>query len=211
MGEVKLGPLSDLQHTAAIVSDTARWVHDASNPYWDWLWGSSAEAPLQVVKWIERSTSEIAAERIVVVRDESSILGGYIAMAGADLQRCRRADFLTLANYARSSKDADILSRIRQAGLVFGPVSDDSYYLSRIGVQNSARGKGLGRMLMESYLETGRASGFINFILDVSSDNRQAIELYRRMGFVITGTAEPTDCCLRYSTMELTTRGELGR
>jgi ribosomal protein S18 acetylase RimI-like enzyme len=53
-----------------------------------------------------------------------------------------------------------------------------------MGVHHGARGKGVGKMLLEEALKRASSSGFIEIIyLMVRSDNTPAIRLYEGMGF----------------------------
>ncbi|MCP2033740.1 GNAT superfamily N-acetyltransferase [Planomicrobium sp. HSC-17F08] len=54
------------------------------------------------------------------------------------------------------------------------------------GVAASMRGKGVGKKLMQSTLEILKEAGIHRATLEAVSENHQAIELYRRMGYIIT-------------------------
>jgi ribosomal-protein-alanine acetyltransferase len=51
-------------------------------------------------------------------------------------------------------------------------------------------GRGIGRALIEAGCDAARAAGRESVSLEVRADNRRAIELYRRFGFVEVGRAE---------------------
>ncbi|MFT4603717.1 MAG: ribosomal-protein-alanine N-acetyltransferase [Rhodothermales bacterium] len=61
---------------------------------------------------------------------------------------------------------------------------DDRSHLARIIVDPSARGRGLGRRLMESLLNEARDSGARCMSLNVHPANQRAIGLYASLGFV---------------------------
>ena len=54
-------------------------------------------------------------------------------------------------------------------------------------VANQHRGTGVGRLLMETAIEWGRAVGLSRLSLGVFSSNDRAISLYRSLGFVDDG------------------------
>lgn len=143
-------------------------------------------------------------DRLVCMTDGHRILGGFVALTGLELQRCRRADFLALLNYARRNHCDELLERIRQANQIFSNVLGDEYYLSRIGVQACTRGKGLGKQLMKAYMDRGIASGFRRFRLDVARENVQAIQLYQASGFTIVSAADTLEAPIRYCSMTAT-------
>jgi ribosomal protein S18 acetylase RimI-like enzyme len=207
LDQLRLAHLSGLQSEAFINSDSTSWVRDASNPYWDWLWGSASEALAQLKAWLERPSSEISVNRILCIADSHDILGGFIALSGRELQQCRRADFLVLLNYARRNHCEELMAKIRKANQLFSTVLEDEYYLSRIGVQPCARGKGLGKELMKAYLDNGTAKGFQRFRLDVDASNVQAIHLYEASGFTTGSIAKALDVPFRYCSMTATFKG----
>jgi len=199
--QIGLKRLSDIERTGLIISNNTSLIHDASNPYWDWLWGSASEALAQLRAWFDRPNSEISVNRILCIADGQRILGGLIALSGRELQQCRRADFLMLMQYSRRNHCEGLMARMRQASQIFSTVSEDEYYLSRIGVMPYAQGRGLGKQLMKEYIDNGTANGFKRFRLDVAISNLQAIRLYEASGFTISSVAEVIDVPFRYCSM----------
>ncbi len=125
-------------------------------------------------------------------------------MGGSDLMTCRKADFLALFNYARRSHSEEFLTKIGKAKQLFGNVSEDEYYLSRIGVQPDHRGKGIGRQLLNAYIENGLKIGFKRFRLDVSLSNERAVAFYKASGFIIGSISEVLDVPFQYCSMVAT-------
>jgi ribosomal protein S18 acetylase RimI-like enzyme len=60
--------------------------------------------------------------------------------------------------------------------------SEDAW-LEDLFVEESARGKGYGRKLVEAAIERARARGCDRIQLDVNKSNEAALELYRSCGF----------------------------
>lgn len=63
-----------------------------------------------------------------------------------------------------------------------------------LGVLATYRGRGLARRLMTEALEHAMRSGITRVELEVRADNWNAIELYRRMGFVQESTVRNGMC-----------------
>jgi len=61
-------------------------------------------------------------------------------------------------------------------------VGDDGELL-KIAVDNSARGKGIGDLLMKAILEEAKRKAFPSVFLEVRSSNTAAIRLYEKHGF----------------------------
>lgn len=90
------------------------------------------------------------------------------------------------------------VARGLKAQRLLGSVPPDGYYLGQLAVADSARGQGLGRMLLEDVLQRATEAGHRQCMLHVSIDNERAVELYKRSGFLIT--AEMRDFELERAT-----------
>ena len=60
-------------------------------------------------------------------------------------------------------------------------------YITNIAVQKGRRGVGLGRKITEALIEEGRKHGIKAFTLEVRISNKNAISLYKKLGFEISG------------------------
>lgn len=63
----------------------------------------------------------------------------------------------------------------------------DEGNITNIVLEESCRGRGLGRELTEALLEEGRKCGMRAFTLEVRVSNKAAIQMYESMGFVQEG------------------------
>jgi ribosomal-protein-alanine N-acetyltransferase len=64
----------------------------------------------------------------------------------------------------------------------------DALELTYIGVASSHQGKGLGRALLDKFVEESRAREYHSVVLSVEEENKAAIPLYEKSGFKITKT-----------------------
>lgn len=60
--------------------------------------------------------------------------------------------------------------------------------LTYIGVAPEARGQGLGKTLLTTFVDAARSAGYKSVVLSVETDNLAAIALYTKFGFEITKT-----------------------
>jgi ribosomal protein S18 acetylase RimI-like enzyme len=93
------------------------------------------------------------------------------------------------------------MQRLANVSDLFSPVDDDEYYLSKLGLMPQFRGKRLGRMLVDRYIEEGVRRGHMRYRLDVHADNEAAIRCYRSSGFEICQRTESQDGALKYYSM----------
>jgi ribosomal protein S18 acetylase RimI-like enzyme len=158
------------------------WVHEASQPFFDWVMGDRAVALRTLERWMHRPSSEVYIERTVLLGDSEPV-GGFIPISGVALRQCRQADALAAALAVASRQRPRMLERLAAGRQLFPDVPPDALYLSRMGVPASARRHGRGRAIVQCYLELGRRQGFRRFMLDVWSGNAAAFALYRSLGF----------------------------
>lgn len=79
-----------------------------------------------------------------------------------------------------------LISSVRstsQTGLKSGAME-----LTYIGVASDQRGKGLGKRLLNAFIEASRSKGYHSIVLSVEKENLPAISLYENTGFKIVNT-----------------------
>jgi ribosomal protein S18 acetylase RimI-like enzyme len=182
-----------------------QWVHEASNPFADWYFGSGPLAEEIIAEWMERPSSELFIGRAVVAFDDAgrTPVGCLLGMEGAVLAECRSADFLAFCEELGRSEDADaVLAEVLPAArALFPPVAEDEYYISRVAIAPEVRGRGFGRALVSSVLAERRAGGHERFCLDVSAANAAAVRVYDALGFRVVGTSRDEVSGLAYHRM----------
>lgn len=195
------GALSSISSTDEAIQKVLPLVHEAGNPYFDFLFGNHDVAARVLARWMRRPSSELSIERAfcLTVRDQQ--VGGFLAMSGAELAVCRRLDTSALTMTGGREQREAIVKRLELTRHLFPPVEERDFYLSKIWVDPEHRGAGYGRALMESYVSTGRARGFTQFRLDVRADNEPAIHVYRFFGFKELRESSTGDAGLRYLAM----------
>lgn len=84
---------------------------------------------------------------------------------------------------------------IRRATAEDVPAIRSVLYAVRQEYECAARGRGLGRQLLENMLSAARQNGFAEVWLETSSNLLGAITLYRQFGFVPDASASLTLQC----------------
>jgi ribosomal protein S18 acetylase RimI-like enzyme len=179
------------------------WVHEAGRPYFDWFFDGPATARLVLAEWLSRPSSEVFVGRAVVMLDGDEAIGGFMAMSGGELGRCRQADAVAALRATPRTSWPALKGRIEASGELFPPVEEDELYLSKMGVVRESRAKGLGRELVTEYLNSGRAGGFTRFRLDVWAGNEIAVGLYSACGFRVAQECRSAAAGMTYLAMTL--------
>jgi ribosomal protein S18 acetylase RimI-like enzyme len=195
--------LADVSDRDRFLPELVPLVHEAGNPYFDWIFGGASRARKELSRWMQRPSSEVALARTTVLPDGKAVAGAYIALAGDQLRRCRTADAVALIASMRDEERHELRARLHAARGLFAPVDPGDWYLSKLAVHASFRGRGLGRELVSAYREAGENAGFQAFRLDVSHDNAAAIALYLAKGFRIAHDGWSADGSVRYLGMRL--------
>jgi ribosomal protein S18 acetylase RimI-like enzyme len=68
------------------------------------------------------------------------------------------------------------------------PIPAGGIELTYLGVDHSARKQGMGHELLQAFLSAARDAKYRSVVLSVEVENTDAIALYTRTGFAITGT-----------------------
>lgn len=182
-----------------LMESVAGLIHQAANPYYDWFFGGTSAARAAIERQLRSPSSELAAERVVVLEDGDRVAGVFVALGGTELTLARNADALATVAASSQAGRRVLLARMAESRELFEPVGAGDFYLSKIAVAAALRGHGCGRRLVDAYLEAGRRAGFRRFRLDVSGDNGSAIALYRSAGFSAGPVRERAG--LRYRAM----------
>jgi ribosomal protein S18 acetylase RimI-like enzyme len=192
-----------LERFAAALSDC---VHESSNPYADWYFGEAETAAAIISEWILRPTSEYYLGRsLVMLDDEDRPVGTVIGMSGRQLSQCRMADFAAFCDELGTGEEADeVVEQVLAVSRdLFPAIDDDAFYISRVAIERSRRGLGLGRLLVAHAIEAKRREGCQRFALDVSRDNAVAIRTYEALGLRITRTSRAQRAPLEYCAMAM--------
>jgi capsular exopolysaccharide synthesis family protein len=185
-----------------LIAAVLPWILEAGFPYFQWFFEPD-DPGVRVEAWIRRASSEVALFRMTMAERDGVPLGGFIALDGKELRACRVADTLAALAEAGPTGSGVQQAKIAAARTLFPAVADDQLYLSKLGVRREYRGQGLGRLLIDRFIERGRENGFETLRLDVAAGNRTAIELYERVGFEVVSESTAPQTDLRYLAMTL--------
>jgi ribosomal-protein-alanine N-acetyltransferase len=72
-------------------------------------------------------------------------------------------------------------------GFVLARVAADEAEIVTLAVRPAARGRGLGRALLQAAIDKARSLGADTMFLEVGADNPQALALYAGLGFAKVG------------------------
>lgn len=106
---------------------------------------------------------------------------------GYNWEQKRREELYTgllLVKYLKWSFFTRIFYLLKAQGIV-GKVSENEYYLSNIAVYPAFRALGLGTKLFSEIKRESDKTGANKIVLDVETNNKRAIKLYEKLGYII--------------------------
>lgn len=106
---------------------------------------------------------------------------------GYNWEQKRREELYTgllLVKYLKWSFFTRVFYLLKAQGIV-GKVSKNEYYLSNIAVYPEFRALGLGTKLFLEIKRESERTGANKIVLDVETNNKRAVKLYKRLGYII--------------------------
>ena len=194
----------DLAHrsdTERYIAEALPWVHEAGNPYFDWIFGGPEAALDNLEAWMKRPSSEVSIQRTRILLQGDRVVGGFLALGGEDLQRCIKADTLALLSAVKGEARRALLQRMAAVRDLFPRVAADEFYLSKMGVASDLRQRGVGRQVVKEFIAAGLGAKFRRFRLNVHQGNVPALALYRSSGFHVVHQSTSSQAKMTYLSM----------
>ena len=92
---------------------------------------------------------------------------------------------MALITFTRPRVLGQLFSSLRTASAM---IPEGAVELTYIGVDPSARGRGLGHALLNAFTQAAREAGYRAVVLSVEAENESAIALYTKAGFQVTAS-----------------------
>ena len=178
---------------AQLIDDLAPGLHEAGNPYLDWLFGDPETALHAVCGWLRRDSSELSVRRVTVLERDERLAGAFVGVDGADMPACARADGVAALEAVGREGRAGFLRRARSAAGLRRPVEADQWLLSKLWVAPGERGAGLGRLLVREFVAAGERRGLPRCRVDARADDTPVLRLYESEGFEQRSVAHNPD------------------
>jgi ribosomal protein S18 acetylase RimI-like enzyme len=164
----------------------------ASEPYTAFVYEDRAEAERVQRLLFDRDAGDLARGFARLAMIDGRPAGMLACIPGDQLVKARLKAALVLRK-AGVFEAAGTARRSSLAGQTLAKIAPDDFYLSRIAVAEPHRGQGIGKDLLLHYEAEGRRLGARRLVLEVSPRHPEAIRLYERAGFAITGGGEAED------------------
>lgn len=149
-------------------------IHDAIGSIANTLAGTTdSQEALQVIgEFFQQSGNRLSYENTIVYEIDGQVVGFLIAYHGSEADALDQP-FMDRIIAKTGNKDVTFTKEAR----------DDEYYLDSVAVANTHQGQGIGKKLMQAFVEAGHAKGYSKLSLLVDVENEGAHRLYTKMGY----------------------------
>ncbi len=177
----------------------------ASMPYAAFVYDDDAQAARVNRMLFERGAAEFCAPSCEVLMERGRAVGLLVALDDVLLRRRRMSSAKALLRSGELAGHPEFAARLQHAGATLHQPRAGDWYLSRIAVAKSARGRGYGHLLLHHFLGAGRERGLRRAVLEVDPESVAAVHLYEAAGFEQLSETEVVDASgerrLRYRIM----------
>ncbi len=180
---LELRHLNDMEAVARNAEQLSGWVLQTGTRFFKAIFGDDDTARCQLERWICRGDSEFCGLLATIALNDSSPAGVIVAMSGSEVGRRRRSDFLALMGASGRERRLMLKQNLKLLANATAPLSETDYYVRCLAVDESRRGRGIGRALLTGAIKDGTVAGHRRIRLDVETDNESALALYRSCGF----------------------------
>lgn len=132
-----------------------------------------------------RQGGEFSHRNHTVVTHNDEVVGTGACYSSATSLAFLVSVFRQVIGFYGIRKGLQVARRGTQIEQMFKLPNRRQDYIAHLGVQSEKRGLGIGRELVEYFLEASRSAGQTHATLDVSAENPRAQSLYERIGFQV--------------------------
>jgi len=175
--------LGEEENPLRYIHPVLRWIVDAEEPFASWFYQGRLAAEVAVEERLRRTSSELWIGGITQMLCGDQHVGGFVAMRGNMLRKCGALDILNYVQRLPSNHRVRAIEQIRRSFAPFPPVEDDVFFLSRLGMDPSFRGRGLSLHLVERFKADAMRARASCCQLNVFAENLPAVGLYHKAGF----------------------------
>lgn len=149
--------------------------------FFPYIFGSGVRDALR--KLFQGKRNWFSFEHSYFVEVDSEIAGMAIACSYEEKKKEKRRSIEMLARYLKESSFAERPDpRTKE---YTGQIGKGDYYISNIGMFPRFRCTGCGTKLLERIEDEAKKADSKRMVLDVETDNKRAIELYKRLEYRI--------------------------
>lgn len=114
-----------------------------------------------------------------LIKTHNNVSDGVLIKMDVDDYVNKIVKFAIIINYYTDSKLTGFIAYYANDGL------KKNAYLTLILIDNSSRGSGLGKLLLESSISDLSKRGFSTYKLEVLKNNTKALKMYEKFGFTV--------------------------
>ena len=183
---MKIYPLNIHEHDITCV---AILIYETDRGLFELLFGKQKDKALRQIKsLIIQEENSFNYHNITIAMANTEIQGILVSYAGEQVDTKKESNEVWNTLGMTSALRLAIIDKIFLQPLLTTKLSAQDFYISNLCVHEAARGKGVGTALIHHAKKIAQKKGCSLVHLDVSDENKNAIRLYRTLGFTIDAT-----------------------
>ncbi len=147
----------------------------------------ASRSPMQFMEYAFRDgAGETGYRNHTVVTHAGQIVGAGACFSGENAFPFLISAIRQLLTFYGPLRGIAVIRRGLEFEHLVKPPSRSMHYIGHLGVPEIWQGRGVGRRMIEHFLEIGRRRNRSKAVLDVSVENPRALALYEQIGFRTT-------------------------
>ena len=171
--------LHDLETVSTLIYDTEPFIFSL------FFGKNKTKAIDRITRLVKAGSNSFGHDVIYLAVEHDQILGLTIFYSGKDIDEQKEYRVISETLGPFNVLRLWLFEKILVGRLLTNTLEDHDLYISNICVDKKHRDKGIGGFLLQHTLLLARKKQVKRILLDVSSDNRNAIRLYEKNGFQI--------------------------
>jgi len=176
--------LSEDSNPSRFIPDVLPLIYETGKMYFDWMFGGEKPSLKILERWLQSPSSEFSISRMTILFEDNQPIGEFISIGG-EKSFTGTKDMIEMIKGKSYEEKKELIFRLAEVKKLFPPNEPGEYFLRTLGVFLEHRGKGIGRMLIDKFIEQGIELGYHRLRLTVRANNIPAIKLYESVGFRI--------------------------
>jgi len=136
-----------------------------------------------IAEQVASAGTELSDTVLAVTADQ--VVGGFAALPAGRLRDAQMLSVARLAAHVSGSARAQFMSKVQAFRVGVPSVPPESFYLARIAVAATMRGKNIGGRMLDRFATQG--AGYTCLSVHVSATSKRAVEFYKAHGFTEWG------------------------
>jgi ribosomal protein S18 acetylase RimI-like enzyme len=146
---------------------------------------NKTKAIQRIIKLIRKKSNSFSYNIIFLAHERNKVVGIVIGSSGKEINKDEERKEITNTLDFFGSMRLLIYDKLIVRRMLTSEIKADEYYISVLCVNKKYQRKGIGKNLINNVKQIAKEKKCTRIILDVSTNNTNAITFYKKLGFKI--------------------------